>query len=292
MHTYRKFLLAAALVAPLLDIHAQTLLSDFSTGANWGAPATPVGDTGTLAVANGVGNFYTTATPTGNQFSYMQYTGVALDYSTSWTIRVDVNYATPGSIFSAGSAQFLNLGLLVTPGTTPSIDTGTGLPTFDGYVVQSNLFSNGSGAYSRDFRTSLLVADTSADDGASLGGSSVSAPTATAVRLSYNAGTHVLSAGFDANGAAGGYSFTALSSQTVNVGSAWGMTGNDAFSLYLVGNSGWDEQGIDLSPSVALGQATFDNLTAVPEPSTYAAMFGVAALGLAVWRRRQQGTVA
>ena len=31
----------------------------------------------------------------------------------------------------------------------------------------------------------------------------------------------------------------------------------------------------------------FDSVTAVPEPSTYAAIVGVLALGLAIWRRRK-----
>jgi hypothetical protein len=289
MHTLRKSLLTAALLAPLFSLRGQTVLSDFSSSANWSSPVTAVGDTGTFQISGNVGNYYTNGAPTDGQFAYMAYTGTTLSYNTSWTIRVDTNYATPGSIFASGSAQFINLGLMVTPGSaTPAINLGTGLPTFDGFMVQSDLFGSAANAYSRDFRTTILVADTSATDGSSLGSGAVSGATASAIRLSYDSSTHLLTAGYDANGATGGYSFTSMPSQTVNVNTAWGMTGTDAFNLYLIGNSGWDGFGTDASPVIGLGQAAFDNLTAVPEPSAYAAMLGVASIGLAAWRRRHR----
>lgn len=40
---------------------------------------------------------------------------------------------------------------------------------------------------------------------------------------------------------------------------------------------------------VGFGTLTVSAVSAIPEPSTYAALFGAAALGLAAWRRRQRG---
>jgi hypothetical protein len=46
----------------------------------------------------------------------------------------------------------------------------------------------------------------------------------------------------------------------------------------------------NIGTAVTSGQMSFDNLTvsAVPEPSTYAALAGLSALGLVCWRRRRE----
>ncbi len=280
-----KSVLLAACFTTALSVQAQ-LLSDFSTATNWGSPTTLIGNTGTITNLNDVGNYYTPLTPTDTQFAYMQYTGTTLSYDTSWTIRVDAKYAAPSTIFTSGSAQFINLGLMVTPGSPPLISLGE--PDFDGFMVSSNLFSTASNTYNRGFQTSIISPGLSVD-GTEVGYGVINGATATftAVLLSYDAGSHVLTASFDGN-TTNGYDSFALPSQSVNVLSSWGMSTSDTFSLYLFGNSGWDDGGIVATPSIALGQATFDNLSAIPEPSTYAAIAGVLALGLAAGRRRRQ----
>jgi hypothetical protein len=91
------------------------------------------------------------------------------------------------------------------------------------------------------------------------------------------AGTGLLSAYY--NGVQIGSTFDLL-----NGSSGWNVvTENDTITVLLYGASaGMDE--FD-SP-----RPTFDNftVTAVPEPSSYAALFGVIALG-AGWRRRRRG---
>jgi PEP-CTERM motif len=289
MTLFKKIILVAALFAPLFSANAQSVLSDFSNGTGWGTPVTDLGDTGTMQISGGVGSYSTTPAPTGTQFAHMRYTGGTLSYDTSWSIRVDVNYATPGNIFTSGSQQFINLGLMVTPASA-TVGISGGAPTFDGFSVSSDLFSTTSDTYNRGFRTSIF-SNGNAVDGTEYGyNPSITTATATAVMLSYDAGTQLLTASFDANNT-NGYSFTAMPSQSVNVNTLWGMSGSDTFSLYVVGNSGWDEDGPDVSPTIALGEAAFDNLygtgvSAIPEPSTYAAMAGALALGLAAWRRR------
>lgn len=290
MQISKKVILVAALFAPLLSLRAQSVVSDFSSGTNWGTPATLAGDTGTFQISGGVGNYYTNEAPTGDQFSYMQYNGVALSYGASWSIRVDVNYAAPGGIFTANSQQYMNLGLMVTPGTATLGISGEA-PTFNGFLVSSNLFSTTAETYNRGFQTSIF-SNGAAADGTEYGyNPSVTAATFTAVMLSYDAATKMLTASFDAD-TTNGYTYTSMPSQSVNVQSLWSMTGSDTFSLYLFGNSGWDEVGDNISPTIGLGASTFDNLSAIPEPSTYAAMAGVCALGLAVWRRRARAVVA
>jgi hypothetical protein len=290
MHILKKIAVVAALIVPLFGLRAQTLLSDFTAATGWETPGTLAGDTGTFQVSGGAGNYYTNGAPTGSQFSYMQYTGTTLSYDTSWSIRVDANYALPSGIFTSGSQQFINLGLMVTPGSA-TVGISGGAPTFDGFLVSSNLFSTTSNTYNRGFQTSIFSSG-SAVDGTEYGyNPSITTATFTAVMLSYNAGTKMLTASFDAD-TTNGYTYTSMPSQSVDVSSLWGMAGSSTFSLYLFGNSGWDEAGPEISPTIALGEATFDNLSAIPEPSTYAAMFGAAVLGLAIWRRKQRATVA
>jgi hypothetical protein len=281
--------LLAALLASALSVSAQ-VLSDFSSSTGWGSPATLVGNTGTIQISGDVGNYYTPSAPSGTQFSYMQYTGTTLSFGTSWSIRVDANYATPSSIFTSGSGQFINLGLMVTPGSE-TVDLNGSNPGFRGFLVSSNLFSTSSDTYNRGFQTSIF-SDGSSADGTEYGyNPSITGATSTAVMLSYNAGTKVLTASFDAD-TTNGYTYTSMPSQSVNVNTLWGMSGSDTFSLYLFGNSGWDEAGSNVTPSIGTGEAMFDNLSAIPEPSTYAAIFGALALGTAAWRRKQRGAVA
>ena len=72
-----------------------------------------------------------------------------------------------------------------------------------------------------------------------------------------------------------------------DVRSGWGLAGDDtrpAFVIMLVG--------VSHNLEIGSGAMTFDNfqytgLSAIPEPSTYAALAGLGALGLAIWRRRQ-----
>ncbi len=71
---------------------------------------------------------------------------------------------------------------------------------------------------------------------------------------------------------------------------SWSMGSGDKFNIILLGGSG-KEGGT--GPAISAGTAYFDNFAssslearAVPEPSTYAAIIGLLALGFAIYRRR------
>lgn len=66
---------------------------------------------------------------------------------------------------------------------------------------------------------------------------------------------------------------------TVNTNGEWGFS-NDVPATISISGSTMDIEG-----------TTLTQVSAVPEPSTYAALAGVAALGLAIWRRRRTQTV-
>lgn len=77
-------------------------------------------------------------------------------------------------------------------------------------------------------------------------------------------------------------SFNIGSLSTVSVALAW-TGGFDPTQI-----TGWNIGGGAASPGSSAFRMSFDNLsfTAVPEPSTYAVIFGGLALGFAAWRRR------
>jgi hypothetical protein len=102
------------------------------------------------------------------------------------------------------------------------------------------------------------------------------------LRLAWDAGTQVLSSYYSFDGT----NYTALA--TFNPVSQW--TGGSAAGGYffeVFGNS-------NAAAAISAGSVYADNfaVSAIPEPSTYAAFAGLGALGLAVWRRRQARAAA
>jgi hypothetical protein len=97
------------------------------------------------------------------------------------------------------------------------------------------------------------------------------------LRLAWDAGAQTLNSFYSFDGS----SYTALS--TFNPGSQW-TAGSAANGFYfeVLGNS-------NLAGAISGGSMYADNfaVSAIPEPSTYAALAGLGALGLAFWRRRQ-----
>lgn len=105
-----------------------------------------------------------------------------------------------------------------------------------------------------------------------------------AVRASYLASTQTLTLAYDADGGAAGYVFTDLYSSSL---AAWAMGAGDGFVLSL---SFTNSANADATIALTSGQVFADNFiatpAAIPEPSTYAAGFGLLALLVVGLKRR------
>jgi hypothetical protein len=107
------------------------------------------------------------------------------------------------------------------------------------------------------------------------------------LQASYVAATHTLSLAYDPNGSVGGYSFTPITSAAVDgTGLGWGMTNSDSFGFRLAASNSASGTATSI---LSANQMFADNFAAssIPEPATYAAVFGALALLAAGWRRRQ-----
>jgi hypothetical protein len=80
------------------------------------------------------------------------------------------------------------------------------------------------------------------------------------------------------NGTSSSYGFNLRSTASTSESSSAGWTVGDVFRQQN-NSGGWDPTGTPLQFSVSA--------SAIPEPSTYAALGGLIALGFAVWRRRR-----
>lgn len=112
-------------------------------------------------------------------------------------------------------------------------------------------------------------------------------------RIAYDASTHALTSAYSFDDGAT-YLTYANSTNTGHYGaaatgntSAWNPGPTSGFGLELYG--ALYGNGVDVGPTFLSGQAYADNLSvsAVPEPSTYAALAGLGALGLALRRKRR-----
>jgi hypothetical protein len=122
MNKTSRVLAIALASAAAISVPAQTLLTDFSSIAGLGSSTTGLGPSAAFSVSGDVANYTVTpASPASTpDAAFIAYTGAVGSYTSDWSVRVDVNYAAPGSIFTLNTAQFVNLGLMIVPtGVTP-----------------------------------------------------------------------------------------------------------------------------------------------------------------------------
>lgn len=284
----RSVFFAVALTVASVSSHAQ-ISDDFSSGDNW-APTVSLLGNGSFVFSGGAAN-YTVGTATATEFSTSRYTGAIGSYTSDWSVQINVAYASPAGVFDVGVDQFINTGLMITANGT-SLGVVSDMPTFDAFLVTANLYQSGAD-FPRDIRTSVFVANDNGTEGGRYEETTVSGATSYDLIISFDSTTKVLTASYDLDGAGGASPVTMNAlGETVDT-STWNMV-SGGFDIHLVGNSGYDSEiGSGDGPTLGLGDVSIDNfvgtnLSAVPEPSTYAALFGACALGFAAWRRRQR----
>ncbi len=234
----------------------------------------PKGDVTTKTeIAGGQMNFVVTNATADDAAGRFWMPSVAPSDS-NWNIDVDVNLGTL-DLSTPGQYANLNLGVSFANYTMMvaidrynkgSVESPDIVYAFEGYNTNTQL----DGAY-EDTSDSLTTGK---------------------LRLAYTAASGgTLTAQFS-NAAVASGAFQTVGTLS-NVGGTWTMSSSDTFNIILVGGSG--TEGTGAGPTISSGTAYFDNFASsglearpapVPEPSTYAAIIGLLALGFAIFRRR------
>lgn len=171
---------------------------------------------GLLTESKGRLEYTTSGLPTGFDLAARPWILNYGSFTQNWEVHIDVS--VPLSPF-----REMSYFLIVFPGTDPS-------------AVYANRFTldldqfQDSGSDSLKFHCTVTANATEAEVAAK-----VTASTAAALRIAYDANTRVLSAFYDEDGPNCGYSWTLLGS--TNVPPAWNMTEKSVFGLVVGGSS-------------------------------------------------------
>jgi len=240
--------------------NAQTFVTgtdDFNSGATskWDLSYRLNGaTTGDLTFSNNRLDF-TKPSGAGNQFRLWDSDGTgsanvtSASFTTSWVMTMTVTNTLSGLTGS----EFATVGIQVYNGNN----------NYSAFMLSST----STGYFTRAEGTGFTATNSAMSDN-----------TDVTLRLSWDAGAKTLAAAYSLDGS----SYTSVA--TFLPVSQWpGSTTSDGFNFGVFGNG-------NTSVAISTGSVYADNfaLTAVPEPSTYAALAGVAALGLALWRRRRR----
>lgn len=275
----RSTLLVLAACSASVAVSAQTTLLNDPLGSTpvgtWSSavPAgAPAAGGGALTFTAG-GLQYTATTPTSQDTGYRTLTSTSAPSTYDWVARVNVNLEAFTSA-TLTNDQWVNLNLHVVHVNS----SGTPVASGNNSTFAIDRYTSG-GTVTRGLEIYLPGGSatplyTAATD-----------TTAATLRIAYSASAKTLSYFYDPDGAANGVSFTQVGSATSL--SSWSIAPTDNFVFLLIGGSGNDGVGVGPTLSGSGSYFTDFSLVAIPEPGTYALIGGLAALGLAVWRRRR-----
>jgi len=281
-HAAGAFLLILGLLAAG-PLRAQTLagFDDFDdntltvgAGQRWRFDADLTGSGGTAFTEQNQRLEFTSGNATGVNGRVLGWTSPSASagsYGLDWSASVTVtNLTTPVSGYTLAGLETYTL-----------TDLGAGVQSSAYYGLY--LESNANGNNLR-VEWGLWNGTTEDYDRTALSLAAVGTATNVLLNLAWDASLQSLVASYSVDGGLNyltGGTFS-LSGAQAGLGSVW----SDGFGLELAG--------VASGTVVTAGQITFDNMSvsAVPEPSTYAALAGALALGLACWRRRAAGAKA
>ncbi len=254
-------LVAALAAAATTKLSAQTFVGsdNFNSGsaAGWPYSFRLSGTNGTLNFTNSQLQFTTSGTGagsgSGNYFLIWggDLTTGAYQTPASYTTSWVAN-VTVANTFATGTSEFASIGLELGNGTNYS----------------AVMLQNVAGVYLvRAEGTGTTFASTSATN----------FNTNVGLRLAWDAGTHVLNSYYSFDS---GATYTLLKSFTPD---SWSPVPSTGFEFEIFGNSSG-------ANAITAGSMYADNfsVSAIPEPSTYAALAGACALGLAIWKRKSK----
>jgi len=233
---------------PTLVVRADFNGVDYFPNGSTKWDAVVAGGTSKLTVTNGRYEYTHTGASAGNDFVWRRWNVNQGSYTNDWSVQVDVHL---GALFCSADDQYINLNLGIQDNSNPDLSYAVAI---DRYWNGANVmdFSSGLGNITTE------IANTSTD---------------AALRISFDSAAKTLTAWYDPDGAANGYTWIPL--ETVSIASGdtnWGMTTASQFNAFLAGGSG--------NVTATSGQAYFDNFLATglvcnPQVKTNDASFGV-----------------
>ncbi len=184
-------------------------------------------------------------------------------FNETWQLTINAERPNTLNLNSVADAH-VEVGLIVYRTDT------TGAPPPNHLGIYLDTYVNGSG-------TQIFDVYTSQASGGVTGAKNyfLTNANAAALRIGYDNTSQTLTASYDVGG--GWVSFTTIN----NVGTAWSMDNSKTFSAVIEGSA----TGKVISTADAVRVTSFT--TAIPEPATVAPLLGLAALSLALYRRRK-----